>query len=97
MSQLPAPPSIADGFTTDDVVSWVAEHLGDLTLERPDGIAAGGIRGGQSAADMALAVWTSPATPATAALSFLRIVVEPVECRRTSGTVCSLSLRCGTP
>lgn len=55
MSQLPAPPSIADGFTTDDVVSWVAEHLGDLTLEGPDDIAPGGIRGGQSAADAALA------------------------------------------
>lgn len=52
---LPTPPSIADGAVRADVVAWVAEHLGDLTLEGPDGVAPGGFRGGQSAADAALA------------------------------------------
>ena len=52
---LPPPPSVADGAEQQDVVSWVAEHLGDLALEGPGGIAAGGISGGQSAADTALA------------------------------------------
>lgn len=47
MPRLPAPPP-------DDAVHWVAEHLGDLTREGASGIAAGGIRGGQSAADAAL-------------------------------------------
>ena len=36
-------------------MQWVAEQLGDLTLEGADGIAAGGLRGGQQAADTALA------------------------------------------
>jgi deoxyribodipyrimidine photo-lyase len=52
---LPAPPSIADGAEVGDVVAWVAEHLGDLTLEGPDDVRAGGFDGGQSAADAALA------------------------------------------
>ncbi|WP_111765311.1 FAD-binding domain-containing protein [Nakamurella deserti] len=56
MPVLPSPPSIADGATTADVVGWVATHLGDLTLEGPDGIAPGAFRGGQSAADAALAL-----------------------------------------
>ncbi|OZE42220.1 MULTISPECIES: FAD-binding domain-containing protein [unclassified Rhodococcus (in: high G+C Gram-positive bacteria)] len=55
MSELPPPPSIADGAATDDVVAWVAEHLGDLAREGADGVTAGAIRGGQSAADTALA------------------------------------------
>lgn len=55
MPLLPNPPSIADGATTDDVVAWVSTHLGDLALEGPDAVAAGGIRGGQTAADTALA------------------------------------------
>jgi deoxyribodipyrimidine photo-lyase len=55
MTALPPPPSLVDGATSDDVVSWVAEHLGDLTLEGPEGVRAGGIRGGQAAADAALA------------------------------------------
>lgn len=55
MTLLPTPPSIAHGATTDDVVAWVSAHLGDLTLEGPEGIAAGGFRGGQQAADQALA------------------------------------------
>lgn len=36
-------------------MNWVAEHLGDLTREGASGVKAGGIRGGQSAADAALA------------------------------------------
>ncbi len=55
MALLPSPPSPADGARSDDVVAWVAEHLGDLTLEEPEEIRAGGLRGGQSAADAALA------------------------------------------
>jgi deoxyribodipyrimidine photo-lyase len=54
MPLLPTPPSLADGATPADVAVWVASHLGDLTLEGPDGIAPGGIRGGQEAADRAL-------------------------------------------
>ncbi len=55
VSLLPNPPSVADGADTNDVVAWVATHLGDLTLEGPDGIAPGAFTGGQSAADAALA------------------------------------------
>ncbi|MCF6376088.1 deoxyribodipyrimidine photolyase [Nocardioides KLBMP 9356] len=40
---------------TDAVVAWVATHLGHLTLEGPDGVRPGGLRGGQAAADLALA------------------------------------------
>ncbi|WP_375498557.1 FAD-binding domain-containing protein [uncultured Jatrophihabitans sp.] len=54
MGVLPAPPSLADGSTRDDVVRWVAEHLGYLTFEGPDGVRPGGFVGGQSAADAAL-------------------------------------------
>ncbi|MET3803709.1 deoxyribodipyrimidine photo-lyase [Nakamurella sp. UYEF19] len=55
MPLLPNPPSIADGADPTDVVQWVSRHLGDLTLEGPDGIRRGGFGGGQSAADAALA------------------------------------------
>lgn len=55
MTALPPAPSVADGATVDDVVAWVATHLGDLTLEGADGVRPGGFRGGQSAADAALA------------------------------------------
>ena len=55
MPVLPTPPSPGDGASSDDTVAWVAEHLGDLTLEGPDGVRAGGHRGGQVAADTALA------------------------------------------
>lgn len=55
MPLLPAPPSTVDGADLADVEAWVAEHLGDLTLEGPDGVRAGGFDGGQSAADAALA------------------------------------------
>ena len=53
MPLLPAPP--APRPHSDAVAGWVAEHLGDLTLEGPDGVAAGAFRGGQGAADAALA------------------------------------------
>ena len=54
MPLLPSPPSTVDGAALDDVVAWVATHLGDLTLEGPDGVRAGGFDGGQAAADAAL-------------------------------------------
>jgi deoxyribodipyrimidine photo-lyase len=37
------------------LLRWVATHLGDLALEGPDGVRRGGHRGGQQAADAALA------------------------------------------
>ena len=37
---VPPPPSIG---TSDDTAAWVAEHLGDLTREGPDGVRAGGV------------------------------------------------------
>lgn len=52
---LPPPPSVVDGADRADVIAWVATHLGDLTLEGPDGVAPGAFHGGQSAADAALA------------------------------------------
>lgn len=52
MSVLPPLPPVHD---TEAVVAWVREHLGHLTLESPDRIAPGGHRGGQGAADAALA------------------------------------------
>ncbi|GAB4079332.1 deoxyribodipyrimidine photolyase [Modestobacter muralis] len=55
MPLLPAPPSPSTGATPTDVARWVAAHLGDLTREGPDGVAPGVVRGGQSAADAALA------------------------------------------
>ena len=55
MTRLPNPPSLAAGTSREDVVAWVAEHLGDLTLEGADGVRPGAIVGGQSAADAALA------------------------------------------
>ncbi|NHA67574.1 FAD-binding domain-containing protein [Phycicoccus flavus] len=52
MSLLPAPPT----GDPDGVVSWTARHLGDLTAEGADGVAASGrFTGGQRAADIALA------------------------------------------
>ncbi|GAA1877338.1 FAD-binding domain-containing protein [Lapillicoccus jejuensis] len=54
--RLPTPPpperEKGDG---GDVVRWVAEHLGDLTLEGADGVAKGAFTGGQTTADTALA------------------------------------------
>ena len=54
MTLLPSPPSLADGADPDEVTAWVAQHLGDLTLEGPDGVRRGAFRGGQAAADTAL-------------------------------------------
>ena len=47
---LPLPPA-----DPSDVVGWVREHLGHLALEEPDRIVGGAFRGGQIAADRALA------------------------------------------
>jgi deoxyribodipyrimidine photo-lyase len=55
MTTLPTPPSPSAGATPDDVVAWVAEHLGDLAREGADGVRPGAMRGGQAAADAALA------------------------------------------
>lgn len=55
MPELPPPPSAAHGAEPADVLDWVRRHLGELALEGVDGIAAGGLRGGQQAADQALA------------------------------------------
>lgn len=52
---LPSPPSLAAGASPDDVADWVATHLGDLAREGADGVRPGALRGGQSAADAALA------------------------------------------
>lgn len=49
---LPSPPSVHD---PDGIVAWVRDHLGHLALESPERIAPGGHRGGQAAADAALA------------------------------------------
>lgn len=51
--RLPTPPDPTQD--ADAVVAWVREHLGDLALEGADGVRPGGLRGGQSAADAALA------------------------------------------
>ena len=50
MPLLPAPPTDRDG-----VLAWVREHLGHLALEGPDGVRPSPVRGGQAAADAALA------------------------------------------
>ena len=55
VTRLPVPPSLAGGASRSDVVGWVAQHLGDLTLEGGTGVRAGAIVGGQRAADTALA------------------------------------------
>ena len=78
MSLLPNPPSIVHGASTDDVVRWVSDHLGDLTLEGSAGIAAGGFRGGQQAADAALAALDITGYARN------RSVVHPVENRGAS-------------
>jgi deoxyribodipyrimidine photo-lyase len=52
--RLPAVPAVP----ADGAVAWVAEHLGHLTAEGPDGVAASGrFAGGQPAADRALALF----------------------------------------
>ena len=52
MPSLPALPDVDDRAA---VLAWVGTHLGHLALEGPDGVRAGGHRGGQAAADAALA------------------------------------------
>ncbi len=52
MPSLPPLPAVDD---TEAVVAWVAEHLGHLTLEGAGNVRPGGHRGGQGAADAALA------------------------------------------
>jgi deoxyribodipyrimidine photo-lyase len=47
---LPSPPTDRDG-----VVAWVARHLGHLTCDGDEGVRASPVRGGQAAADAALA------------------------------------------
>lgn len=71
----PPPPSDDDG---DATTRWVAEHLGDLTLEGPEGVRRGGFTGGQSAADAALA------TLDVRGYASRRSVVLPVERRGAS-------------
>ncbi|MBZ5733086.1 deoxyribodipyrimidine photolyase [Nocardioides sp. TRM66260-LWL] len=53
--RLPTPPDPTRPNGPEAVLAWVAEHLGDLALEGPGGIAPGALRGGQTAADAALA------------------------------------------
>lgn len=72
---LPTPPAGAE-----DATAWVAEHLGDLTREGPDGVAASPrFRGGQAAADQALALWDVTGYAST------RNAVLPVGRRGASG------------
>ena len=52
---MPSLPPLPDVDDRDAVLAWVAAHLGHLTLEGPAGVRAGGHRGGQAAADAALA------------------------------------------
>jgi deoxyribodipyrimidine photo-lyase len=55
LSRVSALPPVPVGELTD-VEGWVARHLGQLTLEGPDGVVgSASIRGGQAAADAALA------------------------------------------
>ena len=51
MTRLPAPPA----HDPEAALAWVAEHLGDLALEGPHDVRPGAFRGGQTAADAALA------------------------------------------
>ncbi len=85
---LPAPPVHDDGTAdTGGVLAWVARHLGHLALEGPDGVAASRIRGGQSAADTALA------TLDVTGYAAQRSVVAPVA--RRGATVLSPYIRHG--
>ena len=52
---MPSLPPLPDVDDTGAVLAWVGTHLGHLTLEGPDGVRPGGHRGGQAAADTALA------------------------------------------
>ena len=78
MTRLPLPPSLAAGASRVDVVRWVAQHLGDLSLEGAANVRAGAIVGGQSAADAALSALDVTGYAAT------RSTVLPVERRGAS-------------
>ena len=52
---MPSLPSLPDVDDARAVLAWVGTHLGHLSLEGADGIRPGGHRGGQAAADAALA------------------------------------------
>ncbi len=52
MPSLAPLPAVDD---TDAIVAWVADELGHLSLEGPEGVRPGGHRGGQAAADASLA------------------------------------------
>lgn len=53
---MPSLPPLPDVDDREAVLAWVGTHLGHLSLEGPDGVRAGGHRGGQAAADAALAL-----------------------------------------
>ncbi len=53
MPLLPPPPTHRDG--PDGLLAWVGEHLGHLTCDGEEGVRASSVRGGQRAADAALA------------------------------------------
>lgn len=52
---MPSLPPLPDVDDHEAVLAWVSAHLGHLCLEGPGGVRAGGHRGGQAAADVALA------------------------------------------
>lgn len=52
---MPALAALPPADDTEAVVAWVSAHLGHLSLEGADGVRPGGHRGGQTAADGALA------------------------------------------
>ncbi|PKH40608.1 deoxyribodipyrimidine photo-lyase [Nocardioides alpinus] len=52
---MPSLPPLPDVDDRAAVLAWVGAHLGRLSLEGPDDVRAGGHRGGQAAADAALA------------------------------------------
>ncbi len=53
---MPSLPPLPDVDDREAVLAWVGAHLGHLSLEGPDHVRAGGHRGGQAAADAALAL-----------------------------------------
>ena len=52
---MPSLPPLPDVDDRDAVLAWVAAHLGHPAIEGPDGVRAGGHRGGQASAGAALA------------------------------------------
>jgi len=53
--EVPSLSPLPDVDDIEAVLAWVITHLGHVSLEGPDGVRAGGHRGGQAAADAALA------------------------------------------